>query len=86
MSSATAHLSADEIDDVLYLTRANEAAELHQLLLELSRKYQTKQDVVLSACIDEESGNSTLHYCAANALTGALPFPRLSTPTLLPKP
>lgn len=63
-------LSADEIDDILYLTRTNESAELSTYLTQLSQSHSCTPAVLLDACIDEESGNTALHYCAANGSTG----------------
>ncbi|TKA81616.1 hypothetical protein B0A55_03550 [Friedmanniomyces simplex] len=65
-------LTADEVDDLLYLTRANEADDLHQTLAELSQKYGCETETVLEACIDPATGNSVLHYCSANGLAELL--------------
>ncbi|KAK3071496.1 ankyrin repeat-containing protein [Teratosphaeriaceae sp. CCFEE 6253] len=65
-------LTADEIDDLLYFTRANEAQELHQMLAELSKRYACDTREVLEACLDQETSNTVLHYCAANGLTDLL--------------
>lgn len=71
MSSSTLPaLTADEIDDLLYFTRVNEIDDLKQTITELSQKYQCGSKEVVEAGIDPESGNSVLHYCAANGLAG----------------
>lgn len=69
-STAPPHLSADEIDDLLCFTRVNEAQDLRQLVLELAQKYQCQQKDILAACVDPESENTMLHYCAANGFSG----------------
>ncbi|KAJ9629764.1 ankyrin repeat-containing protein [Taxawa tesnikishii (nom. ined.)] len=63
-------LTADEVDDILYLIRANEVEDLAQYLPELTKKYQCEQKDVWEACVDPDSGNTALHFCAANGLTG----------------
>ena len=63
-------LTADEIDDVLYFTRVNEVEDLKTTIAELAQKYQCQPKDVVEAAVDPESGNSTLHYCAANGLAG----------------
>jgi len=65
-------LTADEIDDLLYFTRANESQDLQQSTKELAQKYDCPPQHVLEACIDPETGNSTLHYCSANGLVDLL--------------
>lgn len=71
MSSSTPPaLTADEIDDLLYFTRVNEVDDLKQTIAELSQKYQCGSKDVVEAGIDPESGNTVLHYCAANGFTG----------------
>ncbi|OQO13988.1 hypothetical protein B0A48_00863 [Cryoendolithus antarcticus] len=69
-SSQPSSLTADEIDDLLYYTRVNEKDELVKTIDELAQKHQCNKDAILEAGIDPETGNSTLHYCAANGLTG----------------
>ncbi|KAK3658847.1 ankyrin repeat-containing protein [Elasticomyces elasticus] len=69
----TITLTVDEVDDLLYFTRANEADDLHQTINELTQKYSCNAQEVLEAGIDPENGNSVLHYCSANGLTELLP-------------
>jgi hypothetical protein len=63
-------LTADEIDDVLYFTRVNEVEDLKSTIAELAQKHHCQPKDVVEAAVDPESGNSTLHYCAANGLAG----------------
>lgn len=66
-------LSEDEIDDVLYLARANETQDLPQYLQELSQSHAGSLPAdILVAAVDSQSGNSALHYAAANGHTGTL--------------
>ena len=71
-SPAMPSLSPDEIDDLLYLTRVNEASELQQLIVDLAQKYNISRKDVILAGVDPESGNSVLHYCSANGFTELL--------------
>jgi ankyrin repeat protein len=87
-SSNTPTLTADEIDDVLYFTRVNEVSDLQTTITELAQKYQCQPTAIVEAAVDPESGNSPLHYCAANGLAGTskpklhqIPTPRIRTPT-----
>lgn len=68
----SAALTADEVDDALYFARLNESQGLQQVLAELAQKYSCSQGDVLSQCIDPASGNTILHYCAANGFTHLL--------------
>ncbi|KAF2718946.1 ankyrin [Polychaeton citri CBS 116435] len=67
-------LTSDEIDDLLYFVRVNEKQDLEQTIAGLSQKYQCSNKDVLEASVDPESGNTTLHYCAANGLSDLLPI------------
>ncbi|KXT04905.1 hypothetical protein AC578_3489 [Pseudocercospora eumusae] len=69
---AAPQLTFDEIDDLLYFTRANEVQDLQQTTTELSQKYSCEAKDVLSAAIDPESGNTVLHFCSANGFTELL--------------
>lgn len=62
----------DEIDDLLYFTRANETQDLQQSITELSQKHQCQPKDVLEAAIDPDTGNTVLHFCSANGLTDLL--------------
>lgn len=72
-STAPLALTFDEIDDLLYFTRANEVQDLQQTMTELAQKHSCSQKDVLEAAIDPESGNTVLHLCSANNLTDLLP-------------
>lgn len=70
-NNTSAQLTADEIDDILYLTRTNDTAELLPYLTQLSQHHGTTTAVpILAACVDEYSGNTAFHYAAANGSTG----------------
>jgi uncharacterized protein len=63
-------LTADELDDLHYLARAKEKDELDQLVSELAAKYDGSKPFILAAAIDPDSGNTALHFAAANGHTG----------------
>ncbi len=63
-------LSEDEIDDVLYIARANELPELAPCLTSLSQKYGTTPHAILLSSTDSETQNTPLHYAAANGHLG----------------
>ena len=66
-------LSPDEIDDLLYFTRANEAEDLQQTLTHLTQKHSCHARAVLEACVDPDTGNTAIHYCSANGFAHLLP-------------
>ena len=73
---AALHLSADEVDDILYLIRTNETAELLPYLSQLCQQHGTESPAsILEACVDEYSGNTAFHFAAANGSTGELLLP-----------
>jgi hypothetical protein len=63
-------LSDDEVDDILYLTRTNESAELQQYLTQLSQQHNCSIASLLESTIDEDNANTPFHYCAANGYAG----------------
>jgi hypothetical protein len=64
-------LSGDEIDDLIYLARAGEDAELTQLLKELAEREKVTVAEVLQAAKDD--GKATcLHMAAANGHSSKL--------------
>jgi hypothetical protein len=65
-----AGLDEDAIDEVLYLARANEAAELDSYVSELSTQTKRSKAELFTAAIDPYSKNSALHYAAANGHDG----------------
>lgn len=64
-------LEEDAIDEILYLARANEAAELTSYLTELSAQTKRSSADLVAAAIDPYSKNGALHYAAANGHNGA---------------
>lgn len=81
-------LNEDTIDDLIYLARAGELEELKSTISSLATEKKCLGSEVLSATVDTASGNSLLHYPAANGnveviqhLLSLLP-PSPSTPTV----
>lgn len=72
-STAPPSLTFDEIDDLLYFTRANETQDLQQTIAELAQKYECSPKAILEAAVDPESGNTVLHFCSANGFVDLLP-------------
>ncbi|KAM3418075.1 hypothetical protein BST61_g6280 [Cercospora zeina] len=66
-------LTFEEVDDLLYFTRANEVQDLQQTITELTQKHSCSAKEVLEAAIYPESGNTVLHFCSANGLAELLP-------------
>jgi hypothetical protein len=67
-----AGLDEDAIDEILYLARANEAAELESYLSEVSAQTKKSKGDILIAAVDPYSKNSALHYAAANGHSGSV--------------
>lgn len=65
-----AGLDEDAIDEILYLARANEAAELESYLSQLSAQTKQPHAELATAAVDPYSRNSALHYAAANGHNG----------------
>ncbi|KAK8208429.1 ankyrin repeat-containing domain protein [Phyllosticta capitalensis] len=68
-------LNEDEIDELLYLARANEADDLPTYLAEVQKlpQYEGASAAdILCAAVDVQSGNSVLHYAAANGHSAVL--------------
>lgn len=65
-----ATLDEDAVDEILYLARTNEAAELTSYLSELSAQTKRTAADLVAAAIDPYSRNGALHYAAANGHTG----------------
>ncbi|KAL8703243.1 MAG: hypothetical protein Q9201_003576 [Fulgogasparrea decipioides] len=59
-------LSADEIDDLLYLARANDLHDLKAGIEVVALAQNTSINNILQAIVDPESGNSLLHMVCAN--------------------
>ncbi|PNS21205.1 Ankyrin repeat-containing protein [Sphaceloma murrayae] len=65
-------LEEDDIDDILYLVRTNDRDELDGLLSTLSQKYTASESAVLQSSVADGSGNTAVHFAAANGLTDLL--------------
>ena len=65
-----AGLDEDVVDEVLYLARANEAAEIYSYISELYTLTKLSKTELYNAAIDPYSKNSALHYAAANGHNG----------------
>jgi hypothetical protein len=65
-----AGLDEDTVDEILYLARANEAADLASYLSELSAETKRPNAELLAEAIDPYSKNGALHYAAANGHNG----------------
>lgn len=67
-----AGLDEDTVDEVLYLARANEAAELASFVSKLSEQTQRAKAELVVAAVDPHSKNTALHYAAANGHNGTV--------------
>ncbi len=65
-------LSADEIDDLLYLARTNAAHDLTTGIEAIAKCQQATTADIKSATIDPETGNSLLHMASANGCMGMI--------------
>ena len=74
-------ITEDEVDEILYLARANEIEELKAYIPSLYPKYGTQPAWILNQAVDAESGNSALHYASANGHLGAYSFFLFSSPS-----
>lgn len=61
-----AGLDEETIDDILYLARTNESAELASYLSDVAARTKQSQTELLAAAVDPYSKNGALHYAAAN--------------------
>jgi hypothetical protein len=66
----TPSLPEDTIDDILYLARANEPAELLSTIHAAAESSGRAPHAILGAAVDADSGNTALHMAAANGHTG----------------
>ncbi|KAL8998407.1 MAG: hypothetical protein Q9169_002535 [Polycauliona sp. 2 TL-2023] len=67
MPSATPPtISADEIDDLLYLARTNDLHDLKVGIEAIARIRHTSAEDVILAIIDPDNGNGLLHMASAN--------------------
>jgi hypothetical protein len=72
-------LEEDAVDEILYLARTNEAAELASYLSELSTQTKHSNSELVAAAVDPYSKNSALHYAAANGHNGIVKSVKRST-------
>jgi hypothetical protein len=72
-------LEEDAVDEILYLARTNEAAELASYLSELSTQTKRSNSELVAAAVDPYSKNSALHYAAANGHNGRVKSVKRST-------
>ncbi|KAI4203595.1 MAG: hypothetical protein LQ350_001785 [Teloschistes chrysophthalmus] len=67
MPSATLPaISADEMDDLLYLARTNDIHTLRSDVDALAKSQNTSTTTIITAIKDSDSGNTLLHYASAN--------------------
>lgn len=59
-------LDEDDLEEVVYMVRTNEVESLPNYLVELTSKSWKSEGEILTQCTDQYSGNTVLHYCAAN--------------------
>lgn len=71
-SAAPPELSLDEIDDLIYFTRAHEVEDLYNTIATLAQNHKCSEGDIINATIDPDSGNSLIHYCSANGLLDLL--------------
>lgn len=86
-NTAGPSLPQDTVDDLIYLARAGELEGLRTTIESSATEHKCAVSDILSSCLDFASGNSLLHYPAANGnveitqyLLSLLP-PSPSTPT-----
>lgn len=72
MTEPEAEPSIEDVDDILYLARVNEAAELQCLLVEVCEKMKLSRAQLLAKAVEPESQNCALHYAAANGHTDVI--------------
>lgn len=67
---ATPQLDEDTVDDLLYSARTGDLTGLQSDIETLSAKHDCSALPVVSAAIDEYSGNTLIHYASANGHSG----------------
>jgi len=63
-------LSEDEIDDILYFSRAGEFSDFKTAIEAPAKRLHAPPHDILLAAVDESSGNGALHMASANGHTG----------------
>ncbi|CAL8583928.1 ankyrin repeat-containing protein [Xanthoria parietina] len=76
-------ISADEIDDLLFLARTNDIHDLKAGIEAIARTHRTSSANVILATVDADSGNGLLHYASAN---GCLDILQYLLPSSTPSP
>ncbi|KAI4251171.1 MAG: hypothetical protein L6R42_008482 [Xanthoria sp. 1 TBL-2021] len=79
-------ISADEIDDFLFLARTNDIHDLKAGIEAIARTRQTSSENVILATIDPDNGNGLLHYASANGCLEILQHLLPSPPSYTPSP
>ncbi|KAL8852437.1 MAG: hypothetical protein Q9221_002667 [Calogaya cf. arnoldii] len=79
-------ISADEIDDLLYLARTNDVHDLKAGIEAIARTQQTSSENVILATIDPDNGNGLLHMASANGCLDVLQHLLPSPPSSVPSP
>lgn len=72
-SKSPPHLSADELDDLLYFSRAGSLPDFQATISTSSKRLNTPPHTILLAAVDDTSRNSALHMASANGHTGSVP-------------
>ncbi|KAA6413505.1 MAG: Ankyrin repeat-containing protein [Lasallia pustulata] len=75
-------LTEDDIDDLLYFARTGELRDLQNSLSALAKSSHVPQVDILSAAVNDDSGNGLLHMASANGHNETLKF----LLSLLPRP
>jgi hypothetical protein len=63
-------LTEDELDDFLYFARANELQDLKDFLPGILKSKNCSVLELVKAAVEDESGNTALHYASANGHLG----------------
>ena len=63
-------LTADQIDDLLYLPRVGDTTDLKTATDLFAKNLSATPTTILAAAVDQDSGNGLLHMAAANGHTG----------------
>ncbi|KAL8692205.1 MAG: hypothetical protein Q9218_002736 [Villophora microphyllina] len=67
-------ISADEIDDLLYLARSNDIHDLKTGVDVLANHQSASPTTIITATIDPDSGNGLLHFASANRCMDVLNY------------
>ncbi|KAL8945633.1 MAG: hypothetical protein Q9222_007854 [Ikaeria aurantiellina] len=67
-------LTADEVDDLLYLARTNDLLELKTTISSLAQRHNATITTIAIVAIDPDSGNGILHMAAGNGCMDILDF------------